>query len=125
MAKIGFIIYMMIKISVDIIFTVSIVSCFSKYLGSDNFNIVDQILRYLAYSTEKDIIFMGKSKLNFVRYLDFNLVRNYFDRKLISRFVFTFNSGSISYCLKKQVVVILSSTKAEYLALGLARRETI
>ena len=40
-------------------FATSIVNCFAKNLGQNDFNIVDQILRYLASSQDKDITFWG------------------------------------------------------------------
>lgn len=47
-AKIGSIIYTMVETQINIAFVTSMVSCFTKNLGPDYFNAVDQILRYLA-----------------------------------------------------------------------------
>lgn len=68
-AKIRFIIHNMVETLIDIAFAMSMVSHFVKYLERNHFSTVDQILRYLACSLEKDIIFSGKSKLNFVWYV--------------------------------------------------------
>ncbi len=59
-----------------------------KNQGPDHFNAVDQISRYLA---EKNIIFEGESKYNFIRYSDFDLAGDYINKKSISGFVFTLN----------------------------------
>lgn len=55
---------------------------------------MDQISRYLA---EKNIIFEGESKYNFIRYSDFDLAGDYINKKSISGFVFTLNKWSITY----------------------------
>lgn len=65
-AKIGSIIYTIVETQIDIAFVMSMVNCFAKNLGLDYFGIVNQILRYLASSSEKNIIFGGESKLNFI-----------------------------------------------------------
>lgn len=46
------------------------VGFFAKNWYLDHFSIVDQILRYSADSSEKDITFRRKSKLNIIWYLD-------------------------------------------------------
>ena len=81
------------------------VSRFLKNPGPEHFSAVNQILRYLAGSQDRGITFGGESEL-----------------RLVSGFVFTLNGGFISYA-KKQAVVALSSTNAEWIALSLAARE--
>lgn len=44
-------------------------------------------------------------------------------KKPKSGFVFVLNEGLVSWCFKKQVIVALSLTKAEYLTLSLAAKE--
>lgn len=44
------------------------INCFAKNPELDHFSVIDQILRYLAGSLEKGIIFGRKSKLNLVGY---------------------------------------------------------
>lgn len=122
-AKIGSIMYAMIETRIDIAFATSMVSCFAKNPRPDHFSAVDQLLRYLAGSPERAITFGGKSKLQLVGYSDFDWVGDHADRKSTSGFVFTLNGGPISYGSKKQAVVALSLTEAEYVALSLAARE--
>lgn len=47
-----------------------IVGHFAKNLEVYDFRIIDQILRYLAESLEKNIIFKRKSEFKLVRYSD-------------------------------------------------------
>lgn len=86
---------------------------------------MNQILRYLAASQDKSVIFGRKFKFCLVWYLDSNWAKNHADKKSISKFVFTLNRGFINYNSKKQAIIVLFSTKAEYLAFSLAVQEVI
>lgn len=63
MAKIGSIMYAIVETGIDIAFATSMVSCFTKNPGPDHFSAVDQILKYLAGSQDREITFGGKSEL--------------------------------------------------------------
>lgn len=76
-------------------------SRFGKYLKSDHFSTINQILRYLGGSLEINFIFEEESELNLIKYLDSDLAKDHFDTKSISGFIFTPNDGSISYSSKK------------------------
>ncbi len=115
--------YAMVETRIDIAFATSMVSRFAKNPGPDHFSAVDQILRYLAGSPERRITFAGESELNLIGYSDSDWAGDHADRKSTSGFVLTLNGGPISYGSKKQAVVALSSTEAEYVALSLAARE--
>lgn len=113
----------MVETRVDIIFATLMVNYFAKNPELDHFNAVYQILRYLADSLERNIIFERKSELNLVRYSDSDWARDYSDRKSVLGFVFTLNRKLISYGLKKQVVVALSSIKTKYVTFSLATQK--
>lgn len=49
-----------------------IINHFTNCLGLDNFSAIDQILRYLANSLIKNIIFGGESKLTLNNYFNFD-----------------------------------------------------
>ena len=66
MAKIGFIIYVIIKTYINIIFAILIVIYFIKNLKLDCFNIVNKILRYLASSQDKKIVFGNESEFQLI-----------------------------------------------------------
>ena len=61
-AKIGSIIYAMVENQIDIAFAISMISRFVKNPSSKYFNIIDQILQYLAGNPERGIIFRGKKE---------------------------------------------------------------
>ena len=122
-AKVGSIMYAMVETRIDIAFAISMVSRFANNPSSEHFHAIDQILRYLAGSQDRGITFGGKEKLKLVGYSDSDWAGDRADRKSTSGFVFTLNGGPVSYASKKQAVVALSSTEAEYVALSLAARE--
>lgn len=122
-AKVGSIMYAMVETRVDIAFATSMVSRFAKNPSSEHFNAIDQILRYLAGSAERGITFGGDEELKLIGYSDSDWAGDHADRKSTSGFIFILNGGPISYASKKQAVVALSSTEAEYVALSLAARE--
>ena len=122
-AKIESIMYAMIETQIDIAFATSMVSRFAKNPGPDHFSAVDQILRYLANSQDRGITFGGEPTLHLIGYSDSDWAGDQADRKSTSGFVFTLNGGPISHGSKKQAVVALLSTEAEYVALSLAAQE--
>ena len=122
-AKTGSIMYAMVETQIDIAFATSMVSRFAKNPGPDHFSAVDQILRYLANSQDRGITFGGEPTLHLIGYSDSDWAGDQADRKSTSGFVFTLNGGPISHGSKKQAVVALLSTEAEYVALSLAARE--
>ncbi len=122
-AKVGSIMYAMVETRIDIAFATSMVSRFAKNPSSEHFNAIDQILRYLAGSPDRGITFGGDEELKLIGYSDSDWAGDHADRKSTSGFIFMLNGGPISYASKKQAVVALSSTEAEYVALSLAARE--
>ena len=69
-AKVGSIIYTMVETHIDIAFVTSMVSKFANNPSSEHFHAIDQILRYMAGSQNRGIIFGGKEELKLVGYLD-------------------------------------------------------
>lgn len=86
-SKIKSILYTIIETKINCIFAISIVSHFTKNPGLDHFSIIDQILKYLASSSEKNITFERKSKLNYVEYSNSDWAEDYSDRKSILGFI--------------------------------------
>lgn len=69
----------MVETWIDIAFATSMVNRFAKNSNSEHFNVIDQILRYLARSHEKSITFEGENKLKLVGYSNFDWVRDHAD----------------------------------------------
>ena len=122
-AQVWSIIYAMVGTRIDIAFATFMVSRFVKNPSLGYFNAINQILRYLAGNWEKSITFGRKKELKLVGYYDSDWAGDHADQKSTSGFVFILNGGLISYASKKQAVLSLLSTEAEYVALSLAAWE--
>jgi len=57
--------------------------------------------------------------------MDANWVGNVLDRRLTSGFMFFFGSGAVSWSNKKQPIVALSSTEAEYRGAAIVACEVV
>lgn len=55
----------MVKIQIDIVFTILMIGYFVKNSKLDHFNSINQILKYLAKSEDKGIIIFEKKNLYF------------------------------------------------------------
>lgn len=62
----------MVEICINIAFAIFIISCFAKNLNSEHFNVIDQILQYLARSVDKKVKFREKKKLKLINYFNSN-----------------------------------------------------
>ena len=82
--------------------------------SEDHMDVVMQILRYLKSSPGKGLMFSKNGHLNVVGYTDANWAGNITDWKSTSGY-FTLAGGNlVTWMSKKQKVVALSSTEAEF-----------
>lgn len=80
-----------------------------------------RILRYLRGTVELGILYRRdeSSRLRLMAFTDSDYAGDVDDRRSTSGFVFLMASGAVSWASKKQPVVALSTTKAEYIAASL------
>lgn len=100
--KIGFIIYIIAEIYINIIFTIWIISCFIKNPRPDHFRDIDQILRYLTRSQDHEITFGNKLEFWLVTYSTFDLTEDHANKKSKLGFISTLNNKPISYDSKNK-----------------------
>jgi hypothetical protein len=77
---------------------------------------VKRILRYLRGTTEFGIIYRKRDEGQLRAYADSDYAGDVDDRKSTSGFVFMLGIGAVSWSSKKQPVVTLSTTEAEFIA---------
>lgn len=94
--KIGFIIYIIAEIYINIIFTIWIISYFIKNPRPNHFRDIDQILRYLTRSQDHGIIFGSKLEFWLITYSNFDLTEDHANKKSKSGFDSIFNDKPIS-----------------------------
>ncbi|XP_075486438.1 secreted RxLR effector protein 161-like [Primulina tabacum] len=84
---------------------------------SSHWLVAKRILRYLNGTTDFGILYKRGSRIaGLLSYTDNNYDGDLDDRKSTSGFAFIMGSGAISWASKKQQVVSLSTTEAEYIA---------
>uniref|UniRef100_A0A3Q7IZ01 Reverse transcriptase Ty1/copia-type domain-containing protein n=1 Tax=Solanum lycopersicum TaxID=4081 RepID=A0A3Q7IZ01_SOLLC len=75
-----------------------------------------RILRYLNGTSDLGILYQMRAAGDLVGYTYSDYAGNLEDRKSTSGYVFMLSSGVISWSSKKQPIVFLSTTEAEYVA---------
>ena len=111
----------------DLAHALGTVNQFCSNPGEEHWKAAKRILRYIKETIDYGITFDG-NKENDVKlkgYFDADWGSNPNGRKSQSGYLFTVCGAVISWASKKQSVVALSSTKAEYIAASLASQEAV
>jgi hypothetical protein len=104
----------------DLMYSVSLISRFMSSPTMSHWLTAKRILRYLKGTTDFGILYKkGESRLSLMAFTDSDYAGDLDDRRSTSGFVFMMGSGAVSWSSKKQTVVALSTTEAEYIAAAL------
>ncbi len=109
----------------DLSYAVGVVSQFMQTPRKPHLDVVRRILRYIKHTLQCGILYEAKSQLQVHGYTDADWVGNGSDRRSTSGFMFSFGSVAVSYSSKKQPIVALSSTEAEYRGAAIVACEVI
>ncbi|KAI3769398.1 hypothetical protein L6452_00500 [Arctium lappa] len=109
----------------DIAYAVHIVSQFVAAPTSTHWTAVVRILRYLRGTMFRSLLLSSTSSLELRAYSDAAYARNPTDRRSVTCFCVFLGDSLISWKSKKQSVVSLSSTEAEYRAMASTSKEII
>ena len=115
--------YIAVGVRPDLAFTISILSKFNSRPTMDHFLATKRVLRYLQEMAEMGLVYGRINDL--VGYTDSDFAGDLYDRKSTSGCIFTLAGAALSWKSKKQSLVTLSSTEAEYVACSEAIREGI
>jgi hypothetical protein len=110
----------------DLMYGVSLISRYMSRPTMSHWLAAKRILRYLKGTTELGIFYTkneGCSKL--LAFTDSAYAGDLDDRRSTSGYVFMIGSGAVSWSSKKQPVVTLSTTEAEYIAAALCACQCI
>ena len=125
---IGSLIYAMVCTRPDLSYTVTKLAQYNEP-NKDNWIAVKRVLRYIKGTITKGLKFTkcNDSKLSLVGYSDASWASDLESRRSVTGFCFTLNKtgGAISWKSKRQPIVSLSSTEAEYIALAAATQEAL
>lgn len=98
----------------DIMFVVSLLSRFMDHPTELYFEAAKRVLRYLKGTCELGILYSKRGEDKLIAYTDSDYAADLNDRKSTSGYVFMLNSGAVSWSSKKQLIVTLSTTEAEF-----------
>jgi hypothetical protein len=121
-SAIGSLMYAMLGTRPDIAFAVGLVSQFSTNPGQAHWTAVKRVFRYLRHTNGFGICYGLSFTTEGYSDADWGAGE---DRKSTGGYIFNINGGAVSWTSKKQPVIALSSTEAEYMALTQATKEGI
>lgn len=133
-AAIGTLMYAALGTRPDISYAVQTLSQFSSRPGPAHWTAVKRVFRYLKGSLDYGITYGRKGEprtqayyknFRLEGYTDADWGANPVDRRSISGYTFLIGGGLVAWSSKKQAVVALSSTEAEYMAVSYAARHAI
>ena len=108
-----------------IAYAVNLVSRFNNQHSAIHWNAVKRIIRYLKATMDLKLRFLKNDKKGIYGYCDADWATDADERKSCSGYIFKYGSAAISWCSKKQTIVALSSTEAEYISLSSITKEAV
>ncbi|XP_071699518.1 secreted RxLR effector protein 161-like [Rutidosis leptorrhynchoides] len=104
----------------EIAYSIGIVSQFMQYPTNVHLDATKRILRYVKGSIGHGLWYKKCDNVLLNGFVDADWMGDPNDRDSTSGYYFNMGSAVISWCSKKQEVVALSSTEAEYIAATMA-----
>eukprot|EP00253_Pinus_taeda_P028820 PITA_28820 len=121
--------YAMVYIRPDIAHAVGVLSRFTSKPGKEHWIVVKRVFRYLRGTSDYGLCYQGRPGLDRVLdirgFVDADWAGDFDQRRSTSGYVFNLFGGAVSWMSKKQSVVALSTTEAEYMATTHASKETV
>lgn len=117
---IGSLMYIMLGSRPDLCFSVGYFSRFQNCYSEVHWKNLKNILRYLKHTQNFSLVFYKSHNLNcnLYAYVDSDFAGDVNDRKSTSGFCIKINKNMIFWHSKKQSIVAISSSEAEYVALA-------
>jgi hypothetical protein len=100
----------------DLMYVLSLISRFMNCPTELHMHAVKRVLRYLNGTINLGIMYKRGGNEKLEAYTDSDYAGDLDDRKSTSGYVFMLSSGAVSWLSKKQPVVTLSTTEAEFIA---------
>jgi len=116
--------YAMVCTRSDIAHAVGVGSMYSSNLGKHHWEAVKWILRYLKGTSDLPLYF-GKANLVLHGYMDADFAGDLDTRRSITSYFYTLGSTAVSWALRLQNIVKLSTTEAEYVLIIEVSKEII
>ena len=100
----------------DIMFSMSLISRYMENPTKIHLLAAKRILRYLQGTRDFGLFYKKGEKLELFGFTDSDYAGNQDDRRSTSGYVFMLGTGAVSWSSKKQQIVSLSTTEAEFIA---------
>uniref|UniRef100_A0A2N9EXA4 Integrase catalytic domain-containing protein n=1 Tax=Fagus sylvatica TaxID=28930 RepID=A0A2N9EXA4_FAGSY len=100
----------------DLMYVVSLISRFMASPTELHLQAAKRVLRYLKGTVDLGVFYRKKGNGELMAYTDSDYAGDVDDRKSTSGYVFLLSEGAVSWSSKKQPVVALSTTEAEFVA---------
>ena len=119
-SEVASLMYAMVCTRPDIAYAVGVLIRFMSKPGKEHWTTVKWVFRYLCGTSDYGLCYQGRPGLD--RVLDIHVFVDAaqagdLDKKIsTSGYVFNLSGGAVSWMSKKQSIVALSTTKAEYMA---------
>lgn len=110
----------------DIMFSVNVVSRYLNCYNNTHWQAVKRIFRYLRGTADLGITYKGgESELKLEGYSDADYASDLATRRSTTGYTFILAGGPVSWTSRRQKLVTLSTTEAEYVAAAAAAKEAI
>jgi hypothetical protein len=128
-SAVGSLMYAMVCTRPDIAHAVGVLSRYMSKPGKEHWTTVKRVFRYLRGTTSYGLCYQGRPGLDRVvdihGFVDADWAGDLDRRRSTSGYVFNLFGGAISWMRKRQAVVALSTTEAEYMEATHASKEAV
>eukprot|EP00253_Pinus_taeda_P031844 PITA_31844 len=128
-SAVGSLMYAMVCTRLNIAYAVGVLSRFMSKLGKEHWTSVKRVFRYLHGTSDYGLCYQGRPRLYKVLdihgFVDADWAGDLYQRRSTTGYVFNVFGGAFSWMSKKQFVVALSTTEAEYMATTHESKEAI
>ncbi|PRQ42077.1 putative RNA-directed DNA polymerase [Rosa chinensis] len=100
----------------DLMYVVSLISRFMSSPTELHMQAAKRVLRYLKGTVNLGVLYRRNGEEKLEAFTDSDYAGDVDDRKSTSGYIFMFSDGAVSWSSKKQPVVTLSTTEAEFIA---------
>jgi hypothetical protein len=100
----------------DLMFAVNMIARFMEHPVESHMMAAKRILRYIKGTLELGILYKKGEQADLIAYSDSDYGGDIDDRKSTSGYVFMLGSGAVAWSSRKQPIVTLSTTEAEFIA---------
>jgi hypothetical protein len=128
-SAVGSLMYAMVCTRPDIAHAVGVLSRFMSNPGKEHWTAVKRVFRYLRGTSNYGLCYQGRPglerMLDIHGFVDADWAGDLDQRRSTSGYVFSLFGGAVSWMSKRQSVVALSTTEAEYIAATHASKEAV